>query len=185
MFRCNHGLLWYLYFQEINSYFIYGVTYSVLAWPKFIVLSPPLCIGGHVQMFNDGISVTFVLGYLLHGYRKRGKWKREKAGRSSCSSYLKERLVYVNSLLSEVHKLIQIHRYTSVPMPHPPASYTATEIPFMYSFPGNWAASVPFPTFMCLWAYYSIYSVHIFSFIFLEEKRQINCGNIYRVQTIN
>ncbi len=38
----------------------------------------PLCIGGHVQMINDDISVTFVLGYLLHGYRKRGIWKERK-----------------------------------------------------------------------------------------------------------
>jgi hypothetical protein len=43
-------------------------------------------------------------------------------------------------------------------------NYIATKIPFMYSFSGNWAASVPFSTLMCLWAIYIFSeSVHIFS----------------------
>jgi hypothetical protein len=42
-------------------------------------------------------------------------------------------------------------------------TYTATAIPFIYSFSGNSAASAPNSTFICLWAIYIFpESVHIF-----------------------
>ncbi len=41
---------------------------------------------------------------------------------------------------------------------------TATAIPFIYSFSGNWPASVQISKFICLWAIYILLgSVHIFS----------------------
>ncbi len=38
--RCKNVLLWYLYFQEIKSYFITEFTYSVFAWPRSTVCCP-------------------------------------------------------------------------------------------------------------------------------------------------
>ena len=41
--------------------------------------------------------------------------------------------------------------------------HTARKIPFMYSFSGNYAASIPVSTLMCLWAFYILPGlVHIF-----------------------
>ncbi len=64
--------------------------------------------------------------------------------------------------------------------------YTATAIPFIYSFSGNSGASAPISTFMCLWAIYIFpWSVHIFppaekadpSWEYIIRSQTHECGN--------
>jgi hypothetical protein len=64
--------------------------------------------------------------------------------------------------------------------------YTATKIPFIYSFSGNSAASAPISTFLCLWAIYIVPgSVHIFppaeqgdrSWEYINRSQTHECGN--------
>jgi hypothetical protein len=55
--------------------------------------------------------------------------------------------------------------------------HTATKIPFMFTFSGNCAASVPISTFMCLWAIIHVY-YQDGSTYFLQQNRQIYRGNI-------
>jgi hypothetical protein len=64
--------------------------------------------------------------------------------------------------------------------------YTATSIPFIYSFPGNCTASAPVSTFICLWAIYIFPgSIHIFppaekadpSWEYIIRSQTHECGN--------
>ncbi len=67
-----------------------------------------------------------------------------------------------------------------------PSICTATEIPIIYSFPGNSATSAPISTFMLLWAIYIFPgSVHIFppaekadpSWEYIIRSQTHECGN--------
>ena len=56
--------------------------------------------------------------------------------------------------------------------------YTATKIPFIYSFSGNSAASAPISTFMCLWAIYIVPgSVRDRSWKYINCSQTHECGN--------
>jgi hypothetical protein len=60
---------------------------------------------------------------------------------------------------------------------NPDQEYTAREIPYMYYFSGNSAASAPISTFMCLRAIY-IFPGSVYSTYFLQQNRQTDRGNI-------
>ncbi len=61
------------------------------------------------------------------------------------------------------------------------ANYTATAIPFIYSFSGNSTASTPISTFMCLWAIY-IFPGSVYTY-FLQQNRQTHRGNIHIIRS--